>query len=153
MDSSFMGALLGAIITGLIAMSVFYLQKRNFDKKESEHYKKVFAELQKNLHLTGESSKIFKGLVSKGEFKENTMKVCNASFVLVSDLIEKVEVKDVPYEIYSDFFNLKDSLRTIKLCSEIYIEIKSLDFLREELLSDVGRFNKSLEKLENYYKN
>lgn len=146
-----MGALLGAIITGLIAMSVFYLQKRNADKKESEHYKKVFAELQKKLNLTSKSSKIFKDLVLKSEFENDQLKVCNASFVIVSDLLEKVEVKDIPYEIYSDFYDLKDSLTTIKLCSGIYIEIKSLAFLKEDLLDDVDRFNRSLEKLENFY--
>lgn len=146
-----MGAFLGAIITGLIAMSVFYLQHRNNAKKESEHYKKVFAELKKNLNLTGKSAEIFKDLVLNNDFENDDLKVCHANFFLVSALLEKVEVKDIPYEIYSVFYDLKDSLATIKLCSELYIEVKSLTFLRDDLLSDVNRFNKNLEKLENYY--
>lgn len=151
LDPSFMGALLGAIITGLIAMSVFYLQKRNSDNKEHEHYKKIFAGLQKNLNLANNSSRIFKSMVVSNEFEHDTMNVCNASFIGVSELLEEIEVKDIPYKIYFDFFEIKDALTTIKLCSGIYIETKSLAFLREDLFDNVERFNRSLEKLEKYY--
>lgn len=146
-----MGALLGAMITGLIAISVFYFQNAKEEKSKKEHYKKIYDEIRKNLSLVKQSSDIFKKCIVNHEFNEDEMSVCKVAFNLVSKQLYKIEVKDIPYEIHSNFINLKDSLETIKLCCDIYMDIKELSFLEEELLADIERYKENLKHIEYYY--
>lgn len=152
LNPSFTGALLGALITGMISLTVFKLDKRNIKLSEFQHYEKVYNGIKRNLNLVKKYSLTFKEIViEEKDYHENELEVLNKMFYFVSHGLEKIDIKDIPYDIHINFTELKDSLQTIKLCSEIFVDVGSLSFLKEDFIKDIDRFIVNLNEFEKYF--
>lgn len=152
LNPSFTGALLGALITGMISLIVFKLEKRSATLSQKQHYEKVYIGIKRNLNLVKEYSSRFKEIVvGDTEYHENELEVLNKMFYFVSQELDKIDIKDIPYKVHVNFTELKDSLQTIKLCSGIYTEVGALSFLEEDFLNDIERFIKNLNQVEKYF--
>lgn len=152
LNPSFAGALLGALLTGMISLILFKLEKRNVTLGQKQHYEKVYIGIKRNLKLVKEYSSTYKNIiVGEQEYLKNELEVLNKMFYLVSLELDKIDIKDIPFNVHVNFTELKDALRTIKLCSEIFMEVKSLAFLEKEFLNDIERFIYNLNEFEKYF--
>lgn len=150
-DPSFMGALLGALITGMISIVVFKLSKREKSISEKQEFEKIFLEYKENLmfliKMLSESIKIDEGIYEERDFKSIHMYT-----KLVRKELEAINLKDVPYKIHEEFAGLKDALRTADVCTNIISDTGSLILLNDELKSSVDKIKGYIEKIDEYVK-
>lgn len=150
-DPSFMGALLGAIITGFIALSLFFFQMKNEKKRKYEHYNKVYVEMKKNLEFASDGIMMFEGFVYGLPDDDSGLMICQSAFTVVLEELENVKREDIPYEVFNVFVKVKTSLRSIKMCSNIYLDNKDLGFMKERFINDVKEFRENNEKYNSHF--
>ncbi len=150
-DSNFLGALFGAVITGMISIVVFKLQKVKESVLEKQKFEKIYNENKRNLNFLDESlSKMGSGVEKNKYQSPKEVEVLNHYIRLVRSEIQAVDIKDVPYEIHEIFADLKDSLTTIQLSTDVLLRVKELSFLKDEFLSSISRFHYNLKQVESY---
>ncbi|CDQ21218.1 hypothetical protein SAMN05192559_1066 [Halobacillus karajensis] len=151
-NPSFMGALLGAVTTGMISILVFKWEKRSEKVKEQQHYKKLYSENRKNLNLAKTYSQEYKEVVQgKKGCLDIHLEVMGALFKMVIKEIERIGISNIPYDVHNNFVEMRDSLRTISLCADIFHEVGALSNLEEEFTEDVNRYKRNLEAIEAYF--
>ena len=152
-DSNFLGALFGAVITGMISIMVFKLQKAKENVLEKQTFEKIYNENKRNLIFLNESLSKMGSAVERDEYQPpKEVEVLEHFIKAIRTEIQAVDIKEVPYEIHETFADLKDSLTTIYLCTNILFEVTELGFLKDEYLSSIYRYHQTLKKIESYLK-
>lgn len=150
-DPSFMGALFGAVITGMISIVVFKMQKAKENVLEKQQFEKIYNQNKRNLTFLNDSLSKTESEVKKDEYPDSKeVEVLKHYTKAVRTEIEAIDIKEVPYEIHENFADLKDALTTIELCTGILFETKVLGFLKNEYLSSIKQYDDNLKKIETF---
>lgn len=149
-----MGALLGALITGGIAISVFLYQNYLEKKKEKEHHKKVYYNIRKPLKLISDSIPTLQEKLSEELiFNASEILTYKNLFDIASKLIDGVEAKDMPIDLLESYLKIKDSIDGFKIYISAIEERQKLNgFFKQEFLDDIEVFIKYYKQLEEYFK-
>ena len=146
-----MGALFGAVITGMIAIVVFKLQKAKENVLEIQQFEKIYNENKRNLTYLNESLSKMEIDIKKNEYQPpEEVEVLKHFINAIRTEIQAVDIKEVPYEIHEYFADLKDALTTIVLCTDVLFKVTRLGFLKDEYLSSINRYQHNLKQIESY---
>ncbi|MYL65437.1 hypothetical protein GLW07_18930 [Bacillus hwajinpoensis] len=113
-DPSFLGALLGAIITGLIAIRVMWLQTNYDKKKKLKEDNRNFLKVLTLIESKGRSFYSLGKNIVDLNYDENHITLGSLeSMEKIRQAISMVDHNHVPQEYYEDFINFQSFLETL----------------------------------------
>lgn len=148
-----MGALLGAIITGGIAIGVFKGQKSEKESIEKQQFVKVYNEYKRNLKSLDQhlSDVNLNSKVTNGEYlDEQELQVL---IVLTNSLrkeMQTIDIRGIPYDISIYFTNLKEALTTIELLTSALCKAGALTNYKDEYFDAIKQYSQSIKEIESY---
>lgn len=148
-----MGALFGAVITGMITLTIFKLEQRKETNKVVAYHKKRYKEIEVNLECAIVNSLELQSIIENGSpYMENQLSRIVNGLIVTQEKIKYISVNDIPDEIHDKFLELKSALDGIRIIGNVYDKIEIHPEMLKGFSRDVSTLIENKKIINNHFK-